>query len=64
VHLPESRFAAALSDIQQKFDNVEIGSYPGRCGPEPCGKICLSSQDAEALQQAKKAVEKLIQRLS
>ncbi len=64
VRLPESRFAAALADIQQAFADVEIGSYPGRCGPEPCGKICLSSQDDAALQQARQAVEALIQRLS
>ncbi len=64
VCLPESRFAAALADIQLAFEEVEIGSYPGRCGPEPCGKICLSSQDAEALQKARQAVEELIQRLS
>ncbi len=52
VELPESLFANALTAIQQQYDDVEIGSYPGRCGPNPCGKICLSSQNPEHLQQA------------
>jgi len=63
VHLPESRFAAALTALQKRFAQVEIGSYPGRCGPEPCGKICLSSQDADALRRAKHAVEAMLQQL-
>jgi len=52
VALPESLFAAGLAAIQKQYDDVEIGSYPGRCGPEPCGKICLSSQNPQRLQQA------------
>jgi len=52
VALPESQFAGELSGIQQRYQDVEIGSYPGRCGSNPCGKICLSSQDPERLQQA------------
>ncbi|MDX8404583.1 MAG: molybdopterin-binding protein [Mariprofundus sp.] len=52
VGVPESTFAAALERIQKQFNDVEIGSYPGRCGPNPCGKICLSSQHPEHLQQA------------
>jgi len=49
VALPESLFAAGLTAIQRQYDDVEIGSYPGRCGPNPCGKICLSSQSKRHL---------------
>lgn len=61
VELPESLFANALTAIQQQYDDVEIGSYPGRCGPDPCGKICLSSQNSERLQQAAGKVAAMLQ---
>jgi len=63
VALPESLFAAGLTAIQQQYDDVEIGSYPGRCGPDPCGKICLSSQNPERLQQAAAEVESMLKGL-
>jgi len=63
VALPESLFAAGLTAIQQQYDDVEIGSYPGRCGPDPCGKICLSSQNPERLQQATADVESMLEGL-
>jgi len=63
VALPESLFAAGLEAIQQAFDDVEIGSYPGRCGPNPCGKICLSSQSPEQLQRAADQVQQMLDRL-
>jgi len=60
VALPESMFAAGLEAIQLQFDDVEIGSYPGRCGPKPCGKICLSSQHPERLQLALGLVSEML----
>ncbi len=60
VELPESLFAVQLTAIQTAYDDVEIGSYPGRCGPKPCGKICLSSQNPERLQQAAADVEAML----
>jgi len=63
VELPESLFAAALSTIQKHYDDVEIGSYPGRCGPNPCGKICLSSQHPAHLKQATAEIEAMIKSL-
>lgn len=63
VSLPESMFAAGLETIQLQFDDVEIGSYPGRCGPSPCGKICLSSQLPERLQQAYEQVRRMLDAL-
>ncbi len=60
VALPESLFARYLSIIQEQFDDVEVGSYPGRCGPDPCGKICLSSQNPDRLTQAKESVDAML----
>jgi len=60
VALPESVFAAGLTAIQELYPDVEIGSYPGRCGSNPCGKICLSSQDTERLATAVKDVESFL----
>ena len=63
VTLPESLFAAELTVIQQHYHDVEIGSYPGRCGPDPCGKICLSSQNSTRLQQACEEIEAMLKAL-
>jgi len=64
VALPESVFAKELTTIQAQFDDVEIGSYPGRCGSDPCGKICLSSQTPDRLKLAKETVEAMLITLS
>lgn len=63
VTLAESLFAAQLTTIQASFPNVEIGSYPGRCGPNPCGKICLSGKDPDQLHLASQAVKTLLTKL-
>ncbi len=63
VDLPESSFAAALSEIQQRFPGIEIGSYPQRCGNRPQGKICLSGQDAAELEAAEVAVQEMLKGL-
>jgi len=63
VAMAESVFARALSDIQQQFPDVEIGSYPRICGDKPCGKICLSAQNKEQLQQAKASVQAMLKGL-
>jgi len=60
VTLPESTFSLQLEAIQQRFATVEIGSYPGRCGNQPCGKICLSSQDPAQLELAVHSVESML----
>ena len=52
VELPESLFANQLAEIQEHYPDVEIGSYPGRCGSNPYGKICLSSQYPEQMAKA------------
>jgi len=63
VELPESSFALKLEEIQKLFPEVEIGSYPSRCGNRPCGKICLSSQQTDQLTVAEKAVRSMLEQL-
>ncbi|MDX8392914.1 MAG: molybdopterin-binding protein [Mariprofundaceae bacterium] len=60
VTLAESSFAKQLEGIQQQFPEVEIGSYPGRCGNKPCGKICLSSQNTAHLAEAEQKVHSML----
>ncbi len=60
VALAESHFSKQLAAIQEQFMDIEIGSYPGRCGPKACGKICLSSQDTKRLKRATDAVNKML----
>jgi len=62
VELAESIFANQLTSIQEQFDDVEIGSYPGRCGPNPCGKICLSGQDETRLNEATRSVNAMLEK--
>jgi len=63
VCLPESAFAAGLNRIQEEFPEVEIGSYPGNVGNQPCGKICLNSQHTEQLEAATAAVQAMVDKL-
>jgi len=63
ISLPESSFAAPLERLQAAFPEVEIGSYPGRCGNQPCGKICLSSQALASLDAAENAVRAMLSSL-
>ncbi len=63
VAIPESTFSGELEAIQKNFQDVEIGSYPRMCGNKPCGKICLSSLDGDALKRAIKEVETMLESL-
>lgn len=60
VNMAESLYARQLADIQQQYPDVEIGSYPSRCGAKAAGKVCLSSQDEARLQQAADAVAAML----
>jgi molybdenum cofactor synthesis domain-containing protein len=60
VKLPESMFAHDLEKLQACYPGVEIGSYPSRCGNQPTGKICLSSQDEEMLLTAEVALREVL----
>jgi len=57
VMLAESSFAADLGAIQAMYPMLEIGSYPARCGKQPCGKICVSGLDMPAIKQAMAAIK-------
>jgi len=63
VELPESTFSKELESIQNNFQDVEIGSYPKMCGNKPCGKICLSSLDDDALKRAISDVTNMLEKL-
>jgi molybdenum cofactor synthesis domain-containing protein len=60
VALAESSFAAELSDIQSQHPDIEIGSYPARCGNKPVGKICISGIDSKKIKQAQNQIEQML----
>ena len=60
VQMAESKFAADLGAIQAQYPHIEIGSYPGRCGNNPCGKICISGTDESEIQDVMKVVNIMI----
>lgn len=64
VALPESSFARALALIQDECSEVEIGSYPHRCGQLAQGKICLSSQNIVQLKKAENRVRAMLESLT
>jgi molybdenum cofactor synthesis domain-containing protein len=64
VELPESSFSNQLTNIQASYTNVEIGSYPGLCGSNPSGKICLSSKHPEQLQRAVAEVTSMLKSIT
>jgi len=63
VLIPESIFARGLAEIQAQHQHVEIGSYPGRCGLSPTGKICFSSKNLAQLKAAKLDVLAMLEKL-
>ncbi len=64
ANLAESLFAHELGQLQADFPDVEIGSYPARCGQRPSGKICLTSRSADRLAKARSAVLAMLNRMS
>jgi molybdenum cofactor synthesis domain-containing protein len=60
----ESLFAHELAAIQDRFADVEIGSYPSHCMQPPSGKICLSGRDATRLDEVESAVRALLETLT
>lgn len=60
ANLPESSFAQELGDIQSNNPDIEVGSYPGRCGNQPTGKICISGIDQERITNVKKQIEQML----
>ena len=60
ANLPESSFAKALADIQQQYPDIEIGSYPGRCGNQPTGKVCISGTDEVKIAEVTQKIEQML----
>ncbi len=58
--LGESRIALGLEEIQARFPNVDIGSYPNFTDGERGVSIVLRSIDEDALVQAQTQVEEMI----
>ena len=50
--LPEGVLAEPLQKLQERFPQVEIGSYPGFARAAPAGQVVLRSVDADALEEA------------
>ena len=44
--------AEPLQKLQERFPQVEIGSYPGFARAVPAGQVVLRSVDADALEEA------------
>ena len=61
--LPEGRYGDALREIAEGRAAVSIGSYPSFTGGQFRNQIVVRSRDAEALAEAKGAVEAMIARL-
>ncbi|MDQ7004511.1 MAG: molybdopterin-binding protein [Ghiorsea sp.] len=59
-NLPESSFAQELSDIQAQYSDIEIGSYPGRCGNQPTGKICISGTNSAKITTVKNQIQQML----
>lgn len=60
VQYAESTFATALSEVQEQYPSLEIGSYPSICGNKPCGKICVSGIDEAKIKQAMQAIKLML----
>ena len=60
TNLPESSFAQELSNIQAQYSDIEIGSYPSRCGHQPTGKICISGIDEKRIASVKNQIQQML----
>jgi len=56
-HSPESVIATPLSNIQEKFPDIDIGSYPDYNNGNPFVEIILRGEDEDKLQQALKELQ-------
>ena len=62
--LPEGSYASGLGEIAKARPAVSIGSYPAMTPEGFRNRIVVSSRDAQALAEARSAVEALMARLS
>jgi len=61
--LPEGIYGDALREVAERRPEVSIGSYPSFSDGRFRNQIVVRSRDAEALQEAKAAVEAMLARL-
>jgi molybdenum cofactor synthesis domain-containing protein len=61
--LPEGRYGEALREVAEARPHVSIGSYPSFSGGQFRNQIVVRSKEAEALAEAKAAVEAMLARL-
>jgi len=61
--LPESVLAEGLSEIQDAYLQVDIGSYPAYRNGKPGGSLVLRSTERQPLAEASKKVMALVQEL-
>ena len=61
--LQESVVAKGLGDIQARYDNVSIGSYPKYINGRHATSLVLRSMDEAALEQAAGEVEAMVENL-
>lgn len=57
VEIPESLFSQDLEGIQQRFPDLQIGSYPSRCGASAKGTICITGKKRARIDQAYREIE-------
>jgi len=62
--LGEGTIAAGLRDLQARFPNVDIGSYPGKMHEDSRLSLVARGTDATELAQVKTTLEELIRSLS
>jgi molybdenum cofactor synthesis domain-containing protein len=62
--LPEGRYGDALREIAEARPEVSIGSYPSYSDGRFRNQIVVRSKDAAALEEAKAAVEAMVERLT
>lgn len=63
VYLPESKVAAGLAEIQQRYPQLDLGSYPFQIQERFGTRLVARGTDLEALAGAKAAILALVQAL-
>ena len=61
--LQESQISDGLSDIQKRFENVDIGSYPNYRGGTPGVSVVMRSVDKDAVKSVTEEVIQLVKSL-
>lgn len=60
AHVSESRISAGLESIQNRYPQLDIGSYPFRKNDKPTVTLVAKGTDAAALEQAGAAIAQML----